>query len=332
MSNNFPTASTFVASQLVPPPAFQPTWGAEEKADALHQYLNSQFLALEEMQGSIESGWLIDTVRILNLEASTITSGSIFTQDLYIGDDQKIQLLGTTNRIEVYDEQGSPRLRVRIGDLGSGTTNWGIEAWDSGGSLRFSVGDSIFLDGAIILNSTIEWWMQQSEETRSVFNAENRVSLKDALHGLAYFIETKTGDAEVYVWGNGPAYDNAILANAFNATWIKQPWSFSKDTCVRTMVMLGRQLGIDPKYDLPMEGKHHNALDDAIHQARYVSTIWQALFAPHIAMPEEDCLECGGYGRVCTDADSIDEEETCEACHGSGAMKGSKAYEEHCNR
>jgi len=186
--------------------------------------------------------------------------------------------------------------------------------------------------GGTIDASTIEWWMQQSEETRSVFNAENRVSLKDALHGLAYFIETKTGDAEVYVWGNGPAYDNAILANAFNATWIKQPWSFSKDTCVRTMVMLGRQLGIDPKYDLPMEGKHHNALDDAIHQARYVSTIWQTLFAPHIAMPEEDCLECGGHGRVCTDADSIDEEETCEACHGSGAMKGSKAYEEHCNR
>ncbi len=186
--------------------------------------------------------------------------------------------------------------------------------------------------GGTIDASTVEWWMKQSEEARSVFNAENRVSLKNALHELSCFIETTAGDADVHVWGNGPAYDNAILATAFHATWIKQPWSFSKDTCVRTMVMLGRQLGIDPKYDLPMKGEHHNALDDAIHQARYVSTIWQTLFAPHIAMPEEDCLECGGYGRVCTDADSIDGEETCEACHGSGAMKGSKAYEEHCNR
>ena len=132
--------------------------------------------------------------------------------------------------------------------------------------------------GGTIDASTIEWWMQQSEEARSVFNAENQVSLKDALNSLAAFIKTMAGDVDVHVWGNGPAYDNAILATAFHATWIKQPWSFSKDTCVRTMVMLGRQLGINPKYTLQREGEHHNALDDAIHQARYVSTIWQALF------------------------------------------------------
>ena len=186
--------------------------------------------------------------------------------------------------------------------------------------------------GGTIDASTVEWWVKQSKEARAVFNAENRVSLKEALKKLFEFMNDKCDTEETHVWGNGPAYDNAILANAFNAVWIERPWSFGKDTCVRTMVMLGRQLGIDPKYDIPREGEHHNALDDAIHQARYVSTIWQTLFAPHIAVPEENCPECGGYGRVCTDANFIDEEETCEACHGSGAMKGAKAYEEHCNR
>ena len=184
--------------------------------------------------------------------------------------------------------------------------------------------------GGTIDASTVEWWMKQSEEARSVFNAENRVSLKDALNGLAAFIKTTAGDADVHVWGNGPAYDNAILATAFHATWIKQPWSFSKDTCVRTMVMLGRQLGIDPKYDMTREGEHHNALDDAIHQARYVSVIWQSLFAPHIVMPDETCGYCEGYGQVSSNSGLTDEEETCEACQGSGAMPGSKAYEEHC--
>lgn len=141
--------------------------------------------------------------------------------------------------------------------------------------------------GGQIDASTVEWWVQQSEEARAVFNAEDRVSLKEGLSKLAEFIKTAAVGAEVHVWGNGPAYDNAILANAFHATWVKQPWSFSKDTCVRTMVMLGRQLGIDPKYDMPREGEHHNALDDAIHQARYVSVIWQALFAS--AMGAGDC-------------------------------------------
>ncbi|WP_299733915.1 3'-5' exonuclease [uncultured Endozoicomonas sp.] len=132
--------------------------------------------------------------------------------------------------------------------------------------------------GGQIDASTVEWWMKQSEEARAVFNDDNRVGLKEALNGLARFITSNAGEAEVHVWGNGPAYDNAILANAFKATWIKQPWAFSKDTCVRTMVMLGRQLGIDPKYDMPREGEHHNALADAMHQARYVSVIWQSLF------------------------------------------------------
>ena len=141
--------------------------------------------------------------------------------------------------------------------------------------------------GGKIDASTVEWWVQQSAEARAVFTDVNRFSLKVALSYFTDFIKNNAGDADVYIWGNGPAYDNAILANAFHATFIEQPWSFSKDTCVRTMVMLGRNLGIDPKYDMPREGEHHNALDDAIHQAKYVSLIWQALFKPHIAFPSE---------------------------------------------
>ena len=45
---------------------------------------------------------------------------------------------------------------------------------------------------------------------------------------------------------------------------------------------------------------------------------------------EYDCTECSGTGSVCSNSGLTDEEETCEACQGSGAMPGSKAYEEHC--
>ncbi|EMP5336427.1 3'-5' exoribonuclease, partial [Citrobacter freundii] len=46
---------------------------------------------------------------------------------------------------------------------------------------------------------------------------------------------------------------------------------------VRTVVEMGKVIGIDPKRDMPFDGTRHSALDDAIHQAKYVSSIWQKL-------------------------------------------------------
>jgi hypothetical protein len=149
----FPTAPSFTTEALQPPPALRPDIPVEDQIKEIHNFLNSQWVSLNSMQTSIESGWLIDTVRILNLEASTITSGSIFTQDLYVGEDQLITLSGLTNRIEVEDENG--QIRTRIGNLGAGATNWGQEWWDSSGNLIMSVGDTVFIDGAVILNATI---------------------------------------------------------------------------------------------------------------------------------------------------------------------------------
>ncbi|EPP20563.1 ATP-dependent 26S proteasome regulatory subunit [Vibrio fluvialis I21563] len=44
------------------------------------------------------------------------------------------------------------------------------------------------------------------------------------------------------------------------------------------MVDLGKSLlDFDPKRDMPFEGIRHDALSDAIHQAKYVSAIYQRL-------------------------------------------------------
>ncbi len=45
------------------------------------------------------------------------------------------------------------------------------------------------------------------------------------------------------------------------------------------MVELGQAISFDPKTTIPFEGDRHNALADAIHKARYVSTIWQRIIA-----------------------------------------------------
>ena len=155
MATTFPEAASFAGTFVPPPPAFEPKWTADQKADKLREYLNGQFAAINEMQNSIESGWLIDTVRILNLTVDNVFADQILTETLYVGSAQKIQLLGASNTIEIYDEQGTPQLRTRIGDLGTGTSNWGQEWWDSSGTLIMSVGDTVFIDGAVINDATI---------------------------------------------------------------------------------------------------------------------------------------------------------------------------------
>lgn len=84
-----------------------------------------------------------------------------------------------------------------------------------------------------------------------------------------------------YVWGNGDGFDCTIMANAYEAVrkvHFIGYWNGFQDRDVRTVVDMGRDLlGFDPKKDMPFEGVAHRALDDAKHQARYVSAIYQAL-------------------------------------------------------
>jgi hypothetical protein len=79
------------------------------------------------------------------------------------------------------------------------------------------------------------------------------------------------------VWGNGANFDNVILRSAYDRAGQTCPWQFWNDSDVRTMVLLGKQLGFDPKRNMPFDGVAHNALADARHQAKYVSAIWQKL-------------------------------------------------------
>ena len=123
--------------------------------------------------------------------------------------------------------------------------------------------------------STVSWWMQQSEDAREVFSAKKRKTLEGALDLFTYFVEMNTDRPRV--WGNGASFDNVILGNAYRATGKEQPWKYYNDLDVRTVVALGKAIGIDPKKTMKREGTHHNALEDARFQAKYVSKVWQAL-------------------------------------------------------
>lgn len=108
---------------------------------------------------------------------------------------------------------------------------------------------------------TLDWWMKQSEQAK-----------KDAFNGTADPVEAAKSFASWLSvndlpWGNGSVFDITILEAWFKATGVAVPWKFWNIRDVRTAVDL---CGVDVK-QFPREGTYHNALDDAIHQVKYVS-------------------------------------------------------------
>ncbi|UYY73991.1 3'-5' exonuclease [Klebsiella michiganensis] len=139
--------------------------------------------------------------------------------------------------------------------------------------------------GAVPDADTIMWWMQQSEEARAAICDKDAISISAALIKLNTFIRDNADSGKVQVWGNGATFDNVILRASYDRESIPCVWHFANDRDVRTIVELGRAIGINPRRDIPFEGVMHNALADAKHQAKYVSVLWQRLV--NIPKPSE---------------------------------------------
>lgn len=127
--------------------------------------------------------------------------------------------------------------------------------------------------------STIQWWLKQSSEARSAILVDEAMGLRETLELLADFIaeNAANGSHTVQLWGNGCSFDNVILRRAYALTETPFAVPFWNDRDVRTMVELGKSVGINLRFDIPFEGDMHNALSDARHQVKYVSAIWQRL-------------------------------------------------------
>ncbi|QOH73572.1 exonuclease [Escherichia coli] len=130
--------------------------------------------------------------------------------------------------------------------------------------------------GGVIDRDTIKWWLKQSREAQSAILTDE-IPLDDALLQLREFINENSGESFVQIWGNGANFDNVILRRSYERQGIPCPWRYYNDRDVRTIVELGNSIGFDVRMAIPFEGVPHNALDDARHQAKQVSAIWQKL-------------------------------------------------------
>jgi len=106
---------------------------------------------------------------------------------------------------------------------------------------------------------TVQWWMQQPDEPRQVFNDPGALPIRSSLDRFSHWL-----DKGCCMWGNGAGFDNVILANCYKRIGIDPPWSHRLDRCFRTVKNLYSAL------DIKRSGVHHNALDDAVYQAEHL--------------------------------------------------------------
>jgi len=111
---------------------------------------------------------------------------------------------------------------------------------------------------------TIMWWMQEDRaEARKAMLSLDKVDLYVALDELANWAP----ETETWVWGNGAAFDNVILASAYKSVGLEPFWKFWNDRCYRTMKNLA------PDVEWEDWGVAHDALSDAVAQARHMQKV-----------------------------------------------------------
>lgn len=111
--------------------------------------------------------------------------------------------------------------------------------------------------------STLEWWKKQPKHVLDQL-VKDCLPLRDALTNFSKWYGTKS----LPTWGNGVAFDNVILRNAYEAVGMNAPWKHWEDRCYRTMKNI---IIVEPP---ARDGDHHNALDDAMFQAKHLQMIF----------------------------------------------------------
>ena len=116
---------------------------------------------------------------------------------------------------------------------------------------------------------TIVWWFQQEEAARKELFGPDALPYDEALDALETFVVRGA-----MVWSNGATFDIAILENAYQQAHRRTPWKFRNVWDVRTIGRICKGHVPKPAFE---QGTKHNALDDAIFQAHWVSKQWQYL-------------------------------------------------------
>ncbi|NML62243.1 3'-5' exoribonuclease [Massilia sp. RP-1-19] len=128
--------------------------------------------------------------------------------------------------------------------------------------------ESSVTNGGVIDPSTVIWWLGQSDEARKAVCADAE-HINVALLRFTTWLSQCAARDDLRVWGNGAGFDNVVLEEAYRRSQLTRPWHFWNNRCYRTMK------GLQPDLKAVRTGTHHNALDDAMTQAKHLIAVMQ---------------------------------------------------------
>ena len=120
--------------------------------------------------------------------------------------------------------------------------------------------------------STFYWWLNNSAAARQALCSPFPIKLGEALIDLNTFYQGAD-----CVWSHGASFDVVILEEAYRRAFIpsgRPPWHYRKARDTRTLF----DPDVTPGYYEQVDGGvPHNALDDAIEQAKWVQRAFRLL-------------------------------------------------------
>ena len=112
--------------------------------------------------------------------------------------------------------------------------------------------------GFTVSQSTLDWWDQQDPIAKNMaFAGKERIDVV-----LRKLVEFYSNHGCTEIWSKGALADIRWINNALDYFGIERPWKYYKEFCFRTLLKSA------PRFKIAFAGIPHNALDDAIHQAK----------------------------------------------------------------
>lgn len=155
-------------------------------------------------------------------------------------------------------------------DPGATVLSVGAVAFDDHGPTGETFHESVDVQscqaaGLEIDAGTLAWWLNQTETAQDVLTGGD--DIKNVLTALTAWWPDDADE----VWANSPAFDCRLLGATYAAVGLTEPWEYYQTRDVRTIRALPGAVELD------MDGTEHNALDDAMHQAREVAATLTAI-------------------------------------------------------
>lgn len=113
--------------------------------------------------------------------------------------------------------------------------------------------------GCTVSVDTLLWWEEQSDAAKkAAFGGTTNIG-----YAMGMLVDFYKKHECQEIWSKGSIADIRWTNNILNKLNLKSPWKFWEEMCFRTY------LKYLPKVDFQPVGEAHNALDDAINQARH---------------------------------------------------------------